>query len=160
MFYQKETPSGTNILEMFDSTVRKSFQERKNTWLCGDNKSAEIPMLTSYILNKCKQWADMPKVIQDTRESKIAKNFRSSLNYLLKAEARHENRVVDEILVELSNASEQWSKNLNIEGTKRKITWTVPVVGISTDIELPDKGLSKSHGEKMLLFIHEILASA
>ena len=159
-FRKEEIRSGLNILDMFDDSVRKAFYERKQKWLGNKDLSVNIPILTSFILNKCKDKSDLPKIIQEVRESKSATAFRHGLNELLTAASEHNNQEVDEVLAQLQEAVSQWNTKLGTSTPTKKIRVSVPFVGISTELEIPYKKLGKSTGDRLLVFVHEILAGA
>jgi hypothetical protein len=152
--------SGLNILDMFDKSVRKAFLERKREWLGRDDLRADIPMLTSFVLNKCKTWNDLPKVIRDVRASKSAVGFRRGLDELLQAVARHDNQTVDAILVALAKSAESWSKKLKVDRPTKKISVSIPIVGISTKFAVPDKHIGKTPGSALLVFLHAVVSGA
>jgi hypothetical protein len=152
--------SSMNILSVFDQSARKAFYERKQRWLGREDLSYDVPMLTSYVLNKCPTWKDLPKVLLDVRESKQAREFRGAVNQLLDASEIHENRQVDEVLLALSSAADRWSRDLREPAKTKKISVSVPLIGLGADLDVPDIKLGKSTGDRLLVFIHMVLAGS
>ncbi len=151
---------GSKLIDIFDEKVRQRFYERKEMWLGHRDLGYEVPMLTAFVLNKCKSWGDIVKVVEDLRNDQHAVRFRTSVSDLLDAAENHRNEEVDAILSQLAAATENWSKDLRIEQRKRKITVTVPLINVATDVEVPEIKLSSTSGDKILVFIHSLLAES
>jgi hypothetical protein len=137
---------GQNILGMFDSTVRKAFYERKKRWLGRSDMSINIPMLTSYVLNKCRSWEGLSSVIRDVRESKDARLFREGLNELLDAVRSHDNLQADSIFSELSAAADQWSRHLQVR-PESSIGMSVPIPSPSLPRQRDDQAPPQWNGD-------------
>ncbi len=156
-----ELRTGNTILNLFDEKVRKSFYERKMQWFGRPDLSFQIPMLTSYVINRCSMWRDLPKVIEEVRNSNEAKAFRTGLAAFIGAVESHDNQKVDAIVSELTTASEGWSHSINRKGLTKAVKVTIPFTQASTEFNLPDKKIGKSSsGEKMLVFLHTIVSGS
>lgn len=152
---------GSAVLNRFDESVRRSFYDRKARWLGYEDRAFEIPLLTAYVLKKCKRWENLLEVIADVRERGEARQFRASLARLVAATRAHENEEVDKVLAELDAAVETWSASLKQQPLRKKITVGLPIPGVlQTDIDFPDKKLTKSHADGLLVFVHSLLAGA
>lgn len=160
VYFQSKPRIGANILGMFDQTIRREFEARKCEWLGLHNPNIELPLLTSYVLRKCDTWANLLDVIDEIRSQEAAVDFRNGLRTLRLAIDHSDNKTIDEILKDLKSAQDNWAKNLNAEGPKRKLHISVPYIGISTDIEVSRFRVRKRAGEKMLVFIHTLLSEA
>lgn len=159
-YFQNKPRIGANILGIFDQTVRREFEARKSEWLGLHNAHLELPLLTSYVLGKCDRWTDLLDVIEEIRSGDAAVNFRKGLRSLTAAIEDSDNKTIDDILMDLKSAKERWAQTLNAEGPRRKVQISVPYIGVSTDIEVPQFRLRKRDGEKMLVFIHTLLSEA
>ena len=148
----------STILNLFDETVRRAFYERKEKWLGRHDLEYEVPMLTSFVLNKCKSWQELFQIVEELRESKRAHGFRQSINYLLNASKNRCNEEVEEILTQLSAAAEEWTKDLRQKSLKKKIRVSVPV--ISTELDIPDMKVNQTSGDRLLVFVHSLLAES
>ena len=146
-----------NILDIFDQSVRKAFYERKNKWLGRNDLSYDVPLLTAYVLNKCREWADLSKVIEDVRESKQAVGFRRGIRDLLSASEDHRNEDVEDILQALSSAADRWSKDIREPRVTKKVKISVPIIGIGLDVDVPDKKLNRKASDRILVFVHMLL---
>jgi hypothetical protein len=153
-------PSPASIVGMFESRVRDKHFERRETWL-GKGVSFKYPILTHYILNKASSWNDLLKVCMDLRNSNKAKNFRKEINFLRDSIESGDSFAVDEILSSLENQAEIWSKKLNTPvGQTREVTISLRLViaNAGFKVNIPDKKIGKSSsGEKILIFMHELL---
>jgi hypothetical protein len=149
-----------NILSLFDKNVRKSFYERKEESFGGRDLEYEIPMLTSFILTKCKSWQDLVSVVEDVRESKCAHRFRQAVDQLLDAVENKQNEKVDEILSQLKAAKDAWASNLHQPAVRKtvKIILGIPLIHIETELDVPDMKINKTPGDKLLVFIHLLLS--
>jgi hypothetical protein len=147
-----------NILSVFDEKVRKSFYERKEKYLGPRDLEYEIPMLTSFILTRCKSWQDLVRVVEDVRESKSAQGFRQAVDQLLDAAENKQNEKVDEILANLDAATDAWARDIRQPRLKKKIIVTIPLIHIETDLDVPDMKINKTPGDKLLVFIHMLLS--
>lgn len=156
-FTERGKEIGSNILSVFDQGARKAFYERKQKWLGRQDLTYQVPMLTSYVLNRCRSWRDLSKVIEEVRESKEARSFRESVSHLLVAADDHKNQEVDEILTAISAAAEYWTKSLSQPKLTKKIKISVPIIGVGLDVDVPDVKLNPSHGERVLVFIHMLM---
>jgi hypothetical protein len=152
--------SPPRILGFFDETVRRAFVERRKKWLGSRDVRLHAPMLTSYVLNRCRTPADLLSRTIELRESRRAREFRQDLNHLANSLRSGDNIRVDEVLNKLEAASAIWAKNLHQEGPKRRIKISVPFLGIGTEFHVPDIPGVKGPGDRILVFIHEILGHA
>jgi hypothetical protein len=151
---------GANLLDIFDINVRKAFYERKERWLGRPDLTYEVPMLTAFVLNKCKSWQDLFQVVEELRNSKRASLFRESVRRLLDAAEQRRNEEVEEVLSQLNQAADEWSKDVRAKSVSKKVTVSVPLININTELEIPDVKFSRTTGEKLLVFIHSILAES
>jgi hypothetical protein len=152
-------PAGGELLNRFDEKVRREFYMRRDAWLGQRNLDYEIPMLTAYVLGKCSSWQDLFKVIEEVRESKQARQFRTSVDWLLHASRQHRNDEVDGVLAEIAAAADEWAKSLKLKGPKKKVTVGFPLLGLGleTELEVADVKLTKTPGDRLLVFIHTLL---
>ena len=120
----------------------------------------QIPMLTNYVLNRCRSWSDLLKVVLDLREGRPAREFRKDIDRLLNAVDSRDNAQVDEILSKLEAAADAWSRSLHQVGPKRRVKINIPFVGIGTEFHVPDIRLQNRPGDAILVFIHEVLSGA
>lgn len=159
-YHSDSWTTSRSILSMFDKSARRAFYERKQKWLGRGDLTYDVPMLTSYVLNKCSTWADLPKTISEVRESKQAREFRRATKQLLDASKNHDNREVDETLNALSSAADRWSIDLHEPTLKKKVKVSVPLVGIGIDVDVPDFKLNKNTADRLLVFVHMILSNS
>lgn len=117
-------------------------------------------MLTSYVLNRCKSWRDLIDVVLDVRDGSKARGFRKGMKQLQAASAAHQNEEVDEILTQLSAAAKEWSSALRPKQLTKKVRITVPIINISTEIDVPDRRLGKTTADRLLVFVHSVLAES
>jgi hypothetical protein len=153
---------GAHILGMFDDSVRTAFHERKTKWLGRSDLSFEIPALTSFVLNQCRSWKDLLRVVEEVRESKPAVQFRAGLNELLHALARRDNLTVDAILGELERACESWSRSLSEsrEEKKRLFRVSVPILGVAPTHTATEGDAEQSPARQLLVFIHAVMSES
>jgi hypothetical protein len=149
--------TGPNIVRLFDESVRTAFAARKETWLGLPDDGLEVPLLTSYVLRRCRTWQDLTSVLLDLKHSKEARAFRSELNEFIDACKQGHNDDADEMMSALSDASSRWSKTLKVDGPKRRVTFSIPIINVGTDIDLPVPGVRRSPGDRILVFIHQLL---
>lgn len=156
-----DTPIPAKIVDMFDEKVRAGFYSRKEKWFGKRNLQLTYPMLTQYILNKKRTWNEVLDICINIKHSRKAKNFRHEIAQLKNAINNNDNVAVDETISALDKAVEEWSKDLSANiSLKKKITVTIPmiVVEASTELLVPDKNIGETPGNKILIFIHEILS--
>ena len=99
----------------------------------GLNLSFDIPILTSFVLNRCRSWGDLISVLEEIRESRRAEEFRKGLNELLAALNRHDNVGVDAVITELDGVCKSWSQSLGGERQVKKVNMTVPILSTAGD---------------------------
>jgi hypothetical protein len=63
-------------------------------------------------------------------------------------------------MAELDSALEKWRKTLKTDKQKKKITFSIPIVNVGSDLEIPVPNFRKSPGEKILVFIQAPLPQA
>jgi len=158
--FRDPTPGeGSSVLDVFDERVRKAFSERKRDWLGRDELSVEVPLLSEYVLGQCKAWTDLPKVLADLRHTKQAREFRRGIEALCSALKARDNVTVDKILGQLEAQCQQWEVQLGILRRTKKIRLSVPLIGVSTEVDIPDNTLSKSAADKIIGFVHLLLSA-
>jgi hypothetical protein len=155
-----KSSAGSSVLQLFDSKVRAAFYDRKKRWLGRDDLTISVPMLTNFILASCKSWEDLARVVFEVRVSPAAAKFREGMSELGAALRAKENAKVDEVLGELSAREVEWSRQLGSGGASKRISLSVPFIGVGTEITIPDKKLKVSTGDKILGFVHMLLAVA
>ena len=159
----RESPKssgGSSVLQVFDSKVRAAFYDRKKRWLGRSDLDITVPMLTNFILASCKSWGDLPQVLFEVRASPAAVRFREGMTELGAALRAKQNSKVDEILGELSAREVEWSRQLGSLGASKRISLSVPFIGVGTEITVPDKKLKASTADKILGFVHILLGAA
>ena len=158
----RETPrsSESSVLNIFDKTVREAFYRRKKDWLGRDEVTVDIPLLTQFVLGKCRSWADLPGVIADIRTSEVAAKFREGVSELGDALRQRQNETVDAVLAELSARQAEWSKQLGSGRLTKKLSLSVPFIGVHADFNVPDRKLKQSPADKILGFVQLLLQSS
>jgi hypothetical protein len=156
---------GKTILDAFDKEVRGAYYARREKWLGRGERAIKIPLLTSYVLNKAKQQSDIVETALKLRESSFAKQFRNEIATLLSSINLGDNAAVDSVLARINSAVDDWTKSLNFDPMKlrHKISLSVPIFGgLETDVEipLPMKKLWKGPGDRILIFLHEMLSKS
>ncbi len=161
-FYEPLQPnfSGTTIIDLFDETVRQAFYDRKVKWL-GNHKNTQVklPMLHQYVLSRMKEGQDVFDVIQKIRASKEARLFREGLSELQLAIETMDNQTVDEVFDKLETKANEWSRHISTPPKGRTINLTVaiPFLEAGTDFEVRPVSFRKDTGDKLLVFIHDLL---
>ncbi len=151
--------TGNTILNLFDETVKRAFYERKAKWLGRPEVSFKVPLLTSYVVNTSRSWTDLPATIIELRNSSQARRFREGLSVFIAAADGHDNQKMDTIISQLSTAAEDWSKDINVKGLTKAVRVTVPLINMSSELNVPDKKIgAATPSEKMLVFIHTLLS--
>src|ERR1044071_263574 len=148
------------ILDAFDKEVRTAFAERRKRWFGDRYLSFQVPLLTEYVLGRCKKWYDLPSVVSDLRESKRAIGFRRGVSDLLFAKAIGNNKEVNRELEQLDAALELWQRELGSGTASKTLSLSVPFLPISSDWELPDMKLNPAPSDRILSFVHLLLETS
>lgn len=146
------------IIEQYEP-LRMNLYKRECKFMDEGDNSLLIPMVASYVLNRCKQREDLFKIINEVRNSKEAQLFRKGLSELVKIVEQKKNGEIDEILTSLEEARLKWDENLNSHPTMRKkcISLSIPVVsGIGMNIDIP-YSMGNKTAFNLLTFIHKML---
>jgi len=159
-FVETRSPA-SNIIHFFDESVRASFYERKNRWFGSSDLLWHVPMLTTYVMRRCGGPGPqrLGEVIGEVRDSKEARYFRQGIEAIEGAVTDRDNERLDRILTDLERAGKDWSRSLSVEGTKRTISVTLPIVNLGSQLQVPDLKLHRSPSEKMLVFVHQLLCA-
>jgi len=147
------------IIENFDNEVRKKLYTKEKKWLGVTNDSLLMPMVTSYVFNKCKSWEDLYKVIIEVKNSKDAISFRKGLSELISAIKNKDLVTINDTLSLLDDAIIKWNQSLKINPSRkyRKISVSIPMIGgIGTDIDVP-YSWGDNISSKLLTFIHKMI---
>lgn len=147
----------STILSIFDEKVRRAFYERKKHWLGRVDLQFEVPILTNFVLGRCKTWRDLTAVVGDVRNSSKARGFREGMRYLTNAVTKRQNKEVDEILSRLSAAATEWSTDLRPKSLTRKVRVTLPIINVGSELDVPDIKLGKNAGDHLLVFVSSLL---
>ena len=148
------------ILDAFDKDVRTAFAERRKRWFGDGYLSFQVPLLTEYVLRRCKDWRDLPNVVSDLRHSKRATAFRGGVTDLLTATSTSNNKDVNRELERLDAARELWQRELGRGRATKTLSLSVPFLSISSDWNVPDLKLNPSPSERILSFVHLLLESS
>jgi len=148
-----------HIVKNFDNEVRKKLYSKEKNWLGEGDNSLLMPMVASYVFNKCKSWEDLYKVIIDVKNSKEAILFRKGLSELISAVKNRDSVTINDTLSFLDEAIIKWNQNLKSNPLRqyRKISLSIPMIGgIGTDIDVP-YSFGNNISSKLLTFIHKMI---
>lgn len=156
-----ESGQPTSIIENFEKRVRDSYRDRRQNWLGSEPLQVKLPMLTQYVLKKSNSIKDIIPIILEVRQSNKAIEFREGISQLRQAIEKNDNVLQDQIFSLLDKAAEAWSQDLSGQiYPLRKLTISVPMVGgLGIELPVPVPPIRKRPGDKILVFIHEILKS-
>lgn len=157
-------PSGGNIasslLKYFNDKVRQPFEERKRK-LFGDTAfSFSIPMITSYLLNGVGDWEELTENIMRLKDSKEAKHFRNAISYLAEKIHQKDNLEVEKMITQINKAAESWSKSILNTGETKSVKVSIPIIGVSTDFDVPVQKFTINPADDILIFIHAVLSKS
>lgn len=158
----REPQSGApvRILDAFDKDVRTAFAARRKRWFGDHYLSFQVPLLTEYVLGRCKNWHDLPNVVSDLRESKRAAGFRRGVSDLLFAAALGNNKDVNRELEQLDAVGELWQRELGGGATSKTLSLSLPFLPISSDWDVPDMKLNPRPSDRILSFVHLLLETS
>ncbi|HYI10809.1 MAG TPA: hypothetical protein VEK57_17245 [Thermoanaerobaculia bacterium] len=155
--YEPQPSVQRSILDNFDAQARSAFYARKQRWTGMTDRRVHVPILTEYVLRRCKTWPDIPNVIAEVRNSKHAIAFRKAVNTFREALQADDNKSVDATTSELDAALESWQKALAAAKLTKDVAVSVPFVGVGTDFTLPDLKLNKTEADRILAFVYLLL---
>ena len=149
------------IINSFEENVRKKFYEEKKKYLAQREKfEIKLPMIAKYVLNQCKSTKDLLNTVIEIRHSNKAKAFRKGISELEQAIQNDDDKKVNEILVSLLEAEKKWSENI-IESLGKGFAFEVNLLSITLPVCMSSKYIGlikpKKTGDKILLFIHELI---
>jgi hypothetical protein len=150
---------GKSIINYFDKTVRADFEKRKQDILGTSEFNIPLPLVADFVLHGVRDWSQLVDRIHKVRNSRECTHYRDTIKELTALLEQRNNAAVDKVMVELESAAEAWKDSLTPKMKKKSVRITIPIVGISFELEVPYRRFPRGTAGGLLVFIHKLLGS-